>query len=138
VLTPGPLHSYVGLSLYMIRKGSFLDVMDNSGASVVKCIHVYGVKERGYGRSGDRILVSVRERLQAKTISKGNKFSGIITQVAKAALRNGGESIRFTRNAVVLLKTADMPLGTRVLGPVMLELRMFGYVRIVSLSVFTV
>lgn len=122
----------------MIQKGTQLVVMDNSGAKIVRCIHIYNVKERGYGQPGDRILISVRQRLASKQVEKGNKFSAVISQISKQWVRYGGESIRFTRNAVVLLKNSEMPVGTRVLGPVMLELRMFGYSRIISLALFTI
>jgi len=121
----------------MLQKGSLLTVIDNSGAKLVKCIHVYDVKNFAIGVAGRRILVSVRKYLSSKGVSKGSKWQGVIAKVAKPTTRPGGECIFFSTNAVVLLKNFDTPLGSRILGPVMLELRLSGHVRIVSLSLFT-
>ena len=45
----------------MIQLRTVLDVADNSGAKVVQCIKVQGGSRRRYARSGDVIVVAVKE-----------------------------------------------------------------------------
>ena len=44
----------------MIQNGSFLNVVDNSGAKSACCIRVLDGYRRRYARSGDIILVSIK------------------------------------------------------------------------------
>ena len=48
--------------------------------------------------------------------------------------RPDGSYIRFDRNAVVLLKADDNPVGTRIFGPVARELRDKQFTKIISLA----
>ena len=52
----------------MISVGTVLKVSDNSGARLVKCIHIYKRKKKG--RIGDNILVSViqKELIEEKAL----------------------------------------------------------------------
>ena len=48
--------------------------------------------------------------------------------------RQDGTSIRFDRNAAVLINKQGEPIGTRIFGPVTRELRGEKFMRIVSLA----
>ena len=48
--------------------------------------------------------------------------------------RSDGTSIRFDRNAVVLISPEGEPIGTRIFGPVTRELRSKKYTKIISLA----
>jgi len=48
--------------------------------------------------------------------------------------REDGTYIRFDDNAVVILDDYYEPLGTRVFGPVARELRVKGFMKIISLA----
>jgi len=122
----------------MIQKETILWSMDNSGARWVQCIHLCKVKLRAYASAGELILLSVKSCKRDAKFSKGSKHVGVITQVSKNAVRRGGESVFFSRNALVLVKAGVTPVGTRILGPVCLELRLFGHLRVISLALFTV
>lgn len=122
----------------MIFKETHLKVVDNSGAKVVKCIHIYKVGLRKYALPGDRIVVSIREKLSNSDIEIGSIHQAVVVWVKKGLIRSGGERVSFSDNAVVLLKNDDVPLGTRILTPVMLELRLRGYLKVISLAIFTV
>ena len=45
----------------MIQSGTLLDVIDNSGASKVKCLKVLNGYKRRYASIGDFVLVSVKK-----------------------------------------------------------------------------
>jgi large subunit ribosomal protein L14 len=127
----------------MINIESFLNVTDNSGAKIVKCIKVYGFGRYIVGYHGDVILVSVQTHVTAdkqrnkinkkKKVLKGNIYKAIIVRVKKSFKRNTGETLAFGDNAVVLLKNPDSLMCTRVFGPVAREIRR-KFMRIVSLS----
>ena len=46
----------------------------------------------------------------------------------------GGSSIRFDRNAAVLINPQGEPIGTRIFGPVTRELRAKQFMKIISLA----
>jgi len=58
----------------------------------------------------------------------------VIVRVRKEQRRKDGSYIRFDRNAAVLIKEDNEPVGTRVFGPVARELRDRKFMKIVSLA----
>ena|SRR5205823_2853670 len=95
----------------MIQPRSMLDVADNSGAKKVQCIRVMGGANKRYASLGDTVIVAVKE-----------------------VRRKDGSYIRFDRNAVVLIKADENPVGTRIFGPVARELRERQFTKIISLA----
>ena len=118
----------------MIQMQSNLDVADNSGARRVQCIKVLGGSKRKYASVGDIIVVSVKEALPRGRVKKGDIRKAVIVRTAKEIKREDGTSIRFDRNAAVILDDQDNPRGTRIFGPVARELREKNFMRIISLA----
>jgi large subunit ribosomal protein L14 len=118
----------------MISVGSSLKIIDNSGAKYAKCIRVLGKVGRNYGYVGDIVVVTIREVYSGKKIKKGEIYRGVIVRVTKGFCRLSGDYISFADNSIVLISKRDLPLGTRILGSVMAELRMFGFTKIVGLA----
>jgi large subunit ribosomal protein L14 len=48
--------------------------------------------------------------------------------------REDGTAIRFDRNAAVILNNNNEPIGTRIFGPVVRELRAKNFMKIISLA----
>ena len=107
----------------MIQVESNLDVADNSGARRVQCIKVLGGSKRKYASVGDTIVVSVKEAIPKGRVKKGQVMKAIIVRTAFPIRRADGSSIRFDRNAAVLINPQGEPVGTRIFGPVTRELR---------------
>ena len=118
----------------MIIPESNLEVADNSGARRVQCIRILGGSKRRWASVGDVIIVSVKEAIPRGRVKKGDVHRAVIVRTAKEIRRPDGTSIRFDRNAAVLLNTSDEPIGTRIFGPVTRELRARRYMKIVSLA----
>ncbi|MEC7463344.1 MAG: 50S ribosomal protein L14 [Pseudomonadota bacterium] len=118
----------------MIIPESNLEVADNSGARRVQCIRILGGSKRRWATVGDVIVVSVKEAIPRGRVKKGDVHRAVIVRTAKEIRRPDGTSIRFDRNAAVLLNNADEPIGTRIFGPVTRELRARKYMKIVSLA----
>ena len=118
----------------MIQMQSNLEVADNSGARRVQCIKVLGGSGRRSAGVGDVIVVSVKEAIPRGRVKKGDVYRAVIVRTAKEVRRDDGTSIRFDRNAAVLLNKQNEPIGTRIFGPVTRELRSRNFMKIVSLA----
>ena len=118
----------------MIIPESNLEVADNSGARRVQCIRILGGSKRRWATVGDVIVVSVKEAIPRGRVKKGDVHRAVIVRTSKEIRRADGTSIRFDRNAAVLLNNANEPIGTRIFGPVTRELRARRYMKILSLA----
>ncbi|MFO1156898.1 MAG: 50S ribosomal protein L14 [Rhodospirillales bacterium] len=118
----------------MIQVETNLDVADNSGARRVQCIRVLGGSRRKYASVGDIIVVSIKDAIPRGRVKKGEVMRAVVVRTAKDVRRNDGSSIRFDRNAAVLINKQGEPVGTRIFGPVTRELRAKGYMKIISLA----
>ena len=118
----------------MIQMQSNLDVADNSGARRVQCIKVLGGSKRTSAGVGDVIVVSVKEAIPRGRVKKGEVHRAVIVRTRKDVNRADGSTIRFDRNAAVLINAQGEPIGTRIVGPVTRELRGKNYMKIISLA----
>ncbi len=118
----------------MIQMQTNLDVADNSGARRVQCIKVLGGSKRRYASVGDVIVVTVKEAIPRGRVKKGDVRKAVVVRTAKEVRREDGTAIRFDRNAAVLLNNNNEPIGTRIFGPVVRELRSKNFMKIISLA----
>jgi len=118
----------------MIQMQTNLDVADNSGAKRVQCIKVLGGAKRRTAGVGDVIVVTVKEAIPRGRVKKGEVLRAVIVRTAKEIHRQDGSSIRFDRNAAVLISPQGEPIGTRIFGPVTRELRAKRFMKIISLA----
>lgn len=118
----------------MIQQETRLDVADNSGAKEVMCIRVLGGTRRRYAKVGDIIIVSIKDAIPRAKVKKGEVARAVVVRTAKETIRADGTSIRFDRNAAVLIDKKNEPIGTRIFGPVARELRAKSFMKIVSLA----
>ena len=118
----------------MIQMQSTLDVADNSGAKRVQCIKVLGGSKRRFASVGDVIVVSIKEAAPRAKVKKGDVHRAVIVRTRKDVRRPDGSVIRFDTNAAVLVNKNEEPIGTRIFGPVVRELRSKGFMKIISLA----
>src|SRR5580692_6435187 len=102
----------------MIQMQSNLDVADNSGAKRVECIKVLGGSKRKTASVGDVIVVSIKDAIPRGKVKKGQVHKAVIVRTAFPVRRPDGSTIRFDRNAAVLVGADNEPVGTRIFGPV--------------------
>ena len=104
--------------------GSQVIACDNSGAKIVRIVAIKWRGKTVKGRNpscgvSDLIKISVRKG-EAKM--KGKVFDAVIVRQRKEYKRHTGERIKFSDNAVVLLKDVKgNPKGTLVKGPIARE-----------------
>lgn len=118
----------------MIQMETVLDVADNSGAKRVLCVKVLGGSKRKTASVGDVIVVSIQEALPRTRVKKGDVHKAVIVRQKFGVKREDGSLIRFDRNAAVLINKDKEPIGTRIFGPVVRELRNLGFMKIISLA----
>lgn len=119
----------------MIQQESRLKVADNTGARELLVIQVTGGSRRRYGGVGDIVVATVKKAAPNSNVKKSQIVRAVIVRTSKEYRRDDGSYIRFDDNAAVILSgETQLPLGTRIFGPVARELREQGYSRILSLA----
>jgi large subunit ribosomal protein L14 len=118
----------------MIQQQSNLEVADNSGARRVMCIKVLGGSMRKTATVGDVIVVSIKDAIPRGKVKKGEVHRAVIVRTRRDIHRADGSTIRFDKNAAVLIDKQNEPIGTRIFGPVTRELRAKQFMKIVSLA----
>ena len=118
----------------MIQMQSHLFVADNSGARKIQCIKVLGGSKRRFASIGDIIVVSIKDAIPRAKVKEGEIFKAVVVRTKKDFGRADGTTIRFDKNAAVLLDKQEEPLATRIFGPVTRELRSKKFMKIISLA----
>ena len=118
----------------MIQMQSHLFVADNSGARKIQCIKVLGGSKRRFASIGDIIIVSIKDAIPRSKVRKGEIFKAVVVRTKKDFGRADGTTIRFDKNAAVLLDKQEEPIATRIFGPVTRELRTKKFMKIISLA----
>ncbi len=121
----------------MVQKETMLTVADNSGAQLLKIIHLVGSTRKRYAFIGDMVRCAVKKAIPGGAVKKGDVITAVIVRTRKELRRADGSYIRFGDNAGVIVKSVDefnTLVGTRIFGPVARELRAKEFAKIVSLA----
>ncbi len=109
-----------------------LEVADNSGAEIAMCIKPVGGTGKHHAGLGDEIVVSIKKAKSNGKVKAGSVQRAVIVRVTEFQ-RKDGSTVRFDKNAVVLIDKNHEPIGTRVFGPMPRELRR-NFAKILSLA----
>lgn len=115
----------------MIYTSTIVNVSDNSGISHVKC---FKISKQAFGSLGSLTYATITLRKSKVKLQKLNVVRGVIIRVKKNVSRKIGLHIIFSSNDVVLLNEKNEPLGTRIFGPLPLELRRKNCLKFLSLG----
>ncbi|MCD6223375.1 MAG: 50S ribosomal protein L14 [Deltaproteobacteria bacterium] len=118
----------------MIQLQSKLKVADNSGAKEIMCIKVLGGSKRRYAYIGDIIVAAVKKAIPEGKVKKGDVVKAVIVRTKKESRRADGSYVKFDDNAAVIINDQGEPIGSRIFGPVVRELRAKNFMRIISLA----
>lgn len=107
----------------MILKETRLFVIDNSGASQVKCIGFFRGSKKNRASLGNIIKVSVQtlKKKGSLKVKKGQIFNALIVSCKKdigSHKRLNGFSKKFSFNNVILLNNNNKMIGTRIINPI--------------------
>jgi large subunit ribosomal protein L14 len=122
----------------MIQSQTILNVSDNSGAKTAVCIKVLGGYKKRYAYVGDFLVVSIRDiRNKNKSIlrvKKGDVCKALVIRTKKSHRLKDGSYVQFSDNSISLVTKQGGPLGTRILGPVLKELKYRKMSKFISIS----
>lgn len=123
----------------MINIQTVLKVTDNSGALQAMCVKL--PVGQAPAQIGSLITVVVKKNIikkgvkKSKEIKKGQVSKGLVIRTKKGLKRWGGFFIKTTSNALVLLNKYNLPIATRIYGPIFRELRVnLKYLKIISIA----
>lgn len=103
----------------MIYKETILRVVDNTGGIYAKCI---GIQDNPVASIGDLITVSIVKALPNRKVKKGEIHKALIIRTKKGVSRPDGTYIQFNENAIIILEPELSPKGTRLFGPIPIEI----------------
>ena len=118
----------------MVFTQTVLACVDNSGALRVKCIRILGKAPRCKGFPGDFIVISIKTYRPHRKVKRGEVYKAVLARVGYRIPRHGNITVQCTSCSAVILNKRELPLGSRVLGPVMRELRIYSHYKILSLA----
>ncbi len=114
----------------MIQPLSRIEVIDNSGAKIGRCIKVLRPKGKKYAEVGDLIIISVQKTQILKgsaspsreQIMAGDLYKAIVVRSQKDKVEKNGVKMTSDNGAILVklsAKTGEYtPIGTRIKGPV--------------------
>ncbi len=109
----------------MIKIGSLLNVIDNSGVKIVKCLKIKNNSNKKYATIGDLIYVVITElrynlcnKKKAINFKKKDMLTAVIVLVKKFYDKKSGIKYYFNKNCVVLLNNNFDLLSHRIVNPI--------------------
>jgi len=118
----------------MIYPETKILISDNSGAKVAKCIKVMNSSRHRGSKPSDLAVISLRKVKSNKKLRKGEIHRGVIIRCKKNFQRSSGVSIKFGDNAIVLVNEKNLPLSSRIFGPIYKELYYKNFSKVLSLA----
>jgi len=126
----------------MIQSGTYLNVIDNSGAKDVCCIKVSKGYRRRYAFIGDVITVSVKslrsKRKATSKVKKGDVIKALVVRTKTNKKDFSGKTLGFLENSVVLFTNKSKPIGSRVFGTLPKTFNFSKYLKVSSISSNTI
>ena len=118
----------------MLQRRTVLKVADNAGAKSLYMIGVGKGSGKRFAKIGDVVTCVVRGANPLGAVKDHEKVKAVIVRTRKEIKRKDGSYIRFSDNAAVIVDSANIPIGTRVFGPIALEIKLKGFNKIASLA----
>jgi large subunit ribosomal protein L14 len=125
----------------MIQRGSFLKVIDNSGAKNAYCIRIISNSSKRYAFVGDLLLVSVKslraKRRFSSKVKTGTLVRALIVRSKITKFYFFGDNLKFYENSAVLLNKQNKLIGTRIFGLLPNSLRYTRFMKLLSVCAGT-
>jgi len=118
----------------MIQTRTMLKVADNTGAKIIQCIRILSGSRRRYAQIGDIIVAAVKKAEPRKEVKTHEVVRAVVVRQRRNFRRKDGTYIRFDDNAVVIIDAKKEPRGGRIFGPVPVELKEKGFLKVANLA----
>jgi large subunit ribosomal protein L14 len=121
----------------MIQSGTYLNVIDNSGAKKVMCIKIVntGYKQR-YADIGSILLTSIKTIKNSKSqkVKKGEMHKALVVRQKSIKYSKVYNYKRNFENSVILLNKQNKLLGTRIFGTIPKQFKFSKFLKLTTLS----
>ena len=127
----------------MIQVHTMVSVVDNSGVVLIRCIRLLRGSKKNSATIGNYIVGAVqkitinrsqkRNKLK-KMLNRGDICKGLVISINNNIARLHNSYVKASKNAVILVGDNFLPVASRVLGPVFLELRALKHLKILTLA----
>jgi large subunit ribosomal protein L14 len=107
----------------MLFAGSYLKVVDNSGAKIAKILKVFKKKIKQTVYIGDLVLVSLKKFRSSKKLLKRSIYIGLVVGIKYWLFRKDGTLVKFFNNRVLIFNKQFKFLGSRVYGLILKEVK---------------
>lgn len=121
----------------MIIKGSYLNIVDNTGASICQCIQFLRKKQTSRLKVGDLVVIVIKKMVplvENLKVKKSEIWYGILVRTKQNVVRKSGIYLRNDLNGLVLLNKKFEPIGSRLLGVVYQEIEKTNILKMMSLA----
>ncbi len=108
----------------MIKVGTILRVVDNSGAKWGKCIQIRRKGKYPSGSVGTVILVTLQKFSNRKKVTKRTIYMGLIVGVVYWVGRLDGTFVKFFTNRLLIFNKQTKFLGSRIYGAILKETKL--------------
>lgn len=121
----------------MIQHRSIVKAADNSGAKLLRVIHIFGGSKRKFGYIGDMLNCVVMQASPTGQVKDSEIVKAVLVRARKETKRKDGSYVRFSENAVVVIDSLKdkNPRGTRIFGPIAREVKDAGFNKIASMAI---
>lgn len=117
----------------MIQLKTKLNISDNSGAILAECVKTYRFSKKNNAVIGDYVLGSIKKASPSRKVKKSQLHRILVIQERQPIMRKDGTRLILNKTAGVLLKDF-IPVGTRIDNLIPIEIRMRGYIKVVSMA----
>jgi large subunit ribosomal protein L14 len=118
----------------MLAPRSYLKVADNSGAKSLSVIGLGKGSGKRFAKLGDVVTCAVKGAVPNSQVKNHEIIKAVIVRTRKETKRKDGTYIRFSENAAVVIDNNGIPKGTRIFGPIGIEIKRKGFAKIASLA----
>lgn len=126
----------------MVHLNTVVQVVDNSGVVVVKCIGLLRGSKKNSATVGNYFVASVKKTLKVKRsrvstkklMKPGNICKCLVVCVNNNISRKGSFYFKSDKNSSIIVSDNFMPSYSRIVGPVFQELRAAKQVRVLSIA----
>lgn len=119
----------------MVIVGTKIVAGDNSGARFLQVIKVLGSHQYKQATVGDKVVASVKISTKKKKVKTHDVCTGIIIRHKRNFTRYSGFILSFSSNCVALIdKRRGGPMGTRIFGPYLYEMRRKKYIKFLQIA----
>lgn len=125
----------------MIQQGSRINIKDNSGAIIVGCIRCLRGSKKNSATLGEKFVSSVKKnilRKKKRPMLKGQVCKALLVHTKKTYKRLGNFYIKAGSNGSIIVNDQQLPIASRVFGPVFKDLKLKNLSKILSIADFIV